>query len=431
MKILFIQPRNERNLSNLGKAVNNISGTPYMSIQQLIAATPKEHTVELIDERFENINFEEKFDLVAIMKCFTIYALRSYEIADNFRKKGIPVILSGDHPTAFPDEAKQHADSIVIGEQEGIWKTVLKDAERKQLNSYYKAEKYLEPENIPPHRCDIGRFPIPSGRVEIARGCPQACDFCMHPVLYGTNYRLRPFENIMEEIRNIKQRNILFTEPSLTLAPELTKRIFKEMKSLNKRFICYGHTDILSKDEDLLKLSSEAGCLAWWIDFESLSQETINYINKKHNKIEEYASCINKIHEYSIAAVGTLIFGLDTDTLDIFDKTQDALNKWEIDAVEVNTVCPFPGTPLFKRLDAEGRILTRDWSKYNEWNIVYQPKHMTPEELLENSIRVAREFYSYPNFLKRIIRSLKLRFPSFLYTFTQNYLERRFYNSKF
>ncbi|MCK4364582.1 MAG: B12-binding domain-containing radical SAM protein [Thermoplasmatales archaeon] len=430
MNILFVQPRVLRGLNILGRATINISGTPYMSIQQLVAATPNKHSIELIDERFDKIDFEKKYDLVAIMKCYTMYAFRAYEIADKFRKKGIPVIIGGWHPTAFPDEAKQHADSVLIGEQEGIWLTILKDVEKKQPKSFYKAEKYLEAENIPPHQSNIKISPFPTGRLEVGRGCPQDCEFCMTPVMHGTDYRLRPIDTVIEEIKTIKQKTILITEPSITLDPEYAKKLFKEMKPLNKKFFCFGHTDVLNKDEELLKLSAEAGCLAWWIDFESFSQETLNSLGKKTNKIEEYASAINKIHSYGISVIGTLIFGLDTDTLEVFNETRKALKNLEIDALEVNIVCPLPGTPLFEKLDKQGRILTKDWPKYDDFNIVFQPKNMTPEELWIKSHEVAKEFYSYPDYLKRIIRGLKLNFSSFLYILSQNYFERRYYKTK-
>jgi radical SAM superfamily enzyme YgiQ (UPF0313 family) len=415
----------------MNKRTIHLSGTPYLSIQQLIAATPEEHEIVFIDERNENINFDGDYDLVGLMQCFTMYANRAYEIADNFRKKGIPVVLGGWHPTAFPDEAKQHSDSVLVGEQEKIWLSILKDAEKKQLKPFYKAEKLLEAQEIPPHQSKIGSFPFPVARVEVARGCPQACNFCMHPIMHGTDYKLRPLEKVIKEIKEIKQKTILFTEPSLTLDPEYTKQLFKEIKPLKKKFICYGHSDVLAKDEELLILSKKAGCLAWWIDFESVSQQTLDNLNKKTNKIEEYAKAIDKIHKHKLGVIGTLIFGLDTDTLDAFNETREALKNWDVDAIEVNIVCPFPGTPLFNKLDKEGRILTKDWSKYNEWNIVFQPKNMTPKQLWENSRKIAKEFYSYPDFLKRIISSIKLGLPSFVYVLTQNILERKFYNTTF
>ncbi|MCK4824965.1 B12-binding domain-containing radical SAM protein, partial [bacterium] len=333
--------------------------TPYLSIQQLIAATPEEHEIDFIDEKNQKVDLDANYDLIGIMQCITRDAYRSYELADQLRQHGKTVVLGGWHPTALPEEAKQHADSVVIGEQEGVWPTILNDLKDKNLKSFYKSERFLEPEKIPPHQSNIGGFPFPIARVEVARGCPQACDFCMPTVMFGTKLRLRPLDDVIEEIRTTKKKTILFTEPALTLDPGYAKHLFKEMKTLNKKFICYGHTDVLNKDEELVKLSSDAGCIAWWIDFESVSKNTLDRLNKKTNNIEEYASAIEKIHDYGIAAVGTLIFGLDTDTLDVFDKTRDAMKTWEIDSLETNIVTPHPGTPLFDRLDREGRILTK------------------------------------------------------------------------
>ena len=431
MKILFVQARNRRNLGTLDKLTIQLSGTPYLSIQQLAAATPSEHSIEFIDERHKKIDFNGDYDLVAIMQCFTQYAFRTYEIADEFRARGIPVVLGGYHPTVLPEEAKQHADSVVIGEQEGIWPSVLKDVENNKLKPFYKSNNFLKPEDIPPHKEEIGGNPFPSARVEALRGCPYNCSFCIIHIMQGTNIRLRPIENIVEEIRSMKQKFFFFTEPSLTLAPEHTKKLFQEIKGLNKKFTCYGHTDVLNKDEELLKLSVDAGCIAWWIDFESISQKTIDSLNKNTNKIKDYASVVKKIHDHGAAAIGTFIFGLDTDTLDVFDKTNEALKKWEVDAIEVNILCPFPGTPLFNKFEKENRILTRDWSKYDEWNIVFKPKNMTPEELWEKSRWLAKEYYSFPNFLRKIIGSIKLGFSPFKYVTPQILLEKRFYSKTF
>ena len=153
--------------------------------------------------------------------------------------------------------------------------------------------------------------------------------------------------------------------------------------------------------------------------------------SRRVGKIKDYASVVKKIHEHGAAAIGTFIFGLDTDTLDVFDKTNEALKKWEVDAIEVNILCPFPGTPLFNKFEKENRILTRDWSKYDQWNIVFKPKNMTPEELWEKSRWLAKEYYSFPNFLRKIIGSIKLGFSPFKYVMPQILLAKRFYSKTF
>jgi len=173
---------------------------------------------------------------------------------------------------------------------------------------------------------------------------------------------------------------------------------------LNKRFIAFGNIDVLSRDDELLKLAGEAGCRMWFIGLESLSQKVIDRLGKKSNKVENYASAIKKIHDYGIGVIGAFIFGFDEDTPDVFNYTTEMVYELAIDTPEFTILTPYPGTPLFERLEREGRILTRDWSRYTEkGNVVFQPKNMTPSQLLEGTNKAIREVSSLSGFMKRTI----------------------------
>ena len=388
--------------------------TPPLGLQQLAAVTPKKHTVKIIDERFEGINYNKKYDLVGITT-ITASAIHAYEIADKFRKRGMPVILGGYHASVLPDEAKQHADSVVIGEADLIWPNLLQDLEKGKLRPFYKDEIPVDPTLITPPDRNASKNRYILAAVQATRGCPIGCEFCTISNLSGGKvFRKRPVENVINEIKSIKHRALVFYDASLTIDPSYAKDLFKEMKGLKKKFSAYGNINSLGKDDELLELSKEAGCTAWFIGFESINQNTINSVGKSTNIVEEYGKAIKKIKSHGISVIGSFMFGLDTDTPDVFDATLEAIEIWEIDSAEFSPLTPYPGTSIFRRFEDEGRILTKDWSLYTcSGNVLFQPKNMTIQEFLDG-IDKLEDFYSMSRFLRRVVRTIKLGFSPFL-----------------
>jgi len=416
MKILLIVAR---------PGITNISARliyPPFSLQQLAAITPKKHQVQGIDEGFGAIKFDKKtidFDIVGI-SCMTHGAVRAYELADYFKSKGKTVVLGGWHPSALPEEAKQHADSVVIGEAEDTWPQLLKDYEQGKLKPYYYQEKRVEPEAIPPANRNVSKGFYLFAGFEATRGCNNRCEFCaITSREYGRAFRPRPKENVINEIKTIKEKNFAFHDASLSTDLNYTKSLFKELAKINKKFIGYANINILNRDEELLNLARKAGCIGWCIGFDSISQETLNSIHKSSNKARDYKTAIKKIHDNGMMAIGSLIFGFDTDTPDVFRSTLDFVKAAEIDNPTFNVLTPFPGTPLFKRLDAENRILTRDWSKYDLWNVVFKPKNITEEDLLNGVKYMHEDFYSRFNHTKRLVKSIRRGFYPFILTFME------------
>jgi radical SAM superfamily enzyme YgiQ (UPF0313 family) len=217
----------------------------------------------------------------------------------------------------------------------------------------------------------------------------------------------------------------MFYDTSLTIDPDYTKELFKKMKRLKKKFFCNGNVDVLAQDKELIRLSKEAGCLAWLVGFESFCQDTLNQIRKTTNTVDEYAQAVKNIHSQKMVVIGEFIFGFDNDTSEVFEKTLSMIRYLEIDVTDFSILTPFPGTPLFKKLDTQGRILTKDWKFYNMRHAVFQPTHMTPKELEEGVQRVSREFYSTPMTIKRVVRSLRWGFPSFFVVLTRNLIAMR------
>jgi radical SAM superfamily enzyme YgiQ (UPF0313 family) len=437
MKILLVFPRVEHGQTTVkDKGTWNafLFGNPIITLPHIASITPKEHDVKIVNENYADIDFDVDVDLVGIT-CYTMTAPRVYEIADEFKRKGKIVVLGGYHPTAMPEEAIQHADSIVLGEAEASWPELLSDAKNGKLKRFYNADNDIDMAIIPPIRRDLITLNPILGAVQSTRGCSNKCEFCAIGSFCKHGVKIRPVNNVVQEIKQMPNRIFIFHDPHLTSNPNYAKELFKEMihQNVNKKWLANGTTNVLSKiDEEFLDLASKAGCLEWFVGFESVSQKALNGIKKTHNKVENFKKLIKKLHDHGMIVQGGIIFGFDEDTPDIFDITLEKMHEFEIDVVEVNILTPYPGTPLYERLEKEGRIISRDWSRYNQVDVVYQPKNMSVEELYEGARKVAKEFYNIKNVIARtakifyITRSLMGFFPA-----GGNIVYRRYYKRDF
>ena len=420
MKILILHPKYKHGPvtdQDRGRPQSILFGNPELTLPAVAASVPEKHTVRLIHESYEDIDYSNDYDLVGI-SCFTLFAPQAYEIADKFREIGVPVVLGGYHPSALPDEARQHADSVVIGESEISFPQLLKDFEGGKMKPFYHSERLVKAEDIPPLRRDLLNFKLLTDGLRVTRGCPSQCEFCSITYFYNHTFRRRPIKNVIKELKSIPSRMILIHDANLAADLDHSKAFFKAMikEKINKKWLGNGNIYSLGKDEEFLCLARESGCICWTTGFESVSQKSLNSVKKSANKVHKYGEWVKNIRKHGMAVNGLFIFGFDHDTPEIFDTTLNAMYDWGIDAAEFNILTPLPGTPLFTKMDKEGRILTRDWSKYTQTQVVFQPKNMTPEELYEGTKKVAREFYSPINMTKRIVGLMKLSFtPSNLF----------------
>lgn len=388
-------------------------GSPYV-FRCLASVTPDIHDIEIVDERFERIDFSREYDIVGI-SVYTVSSKHAYEIADEFRAKGTAVVLGGCHPTALPEEAKNHADAVVIGEGEEAWPQLLKDYERDKLKPIYMQTKPVDLSVLSLNNLKFKENNTIRNTVGTSRGCPNQCEFCyITNNMLGRIYRTRPIMDVREELSSIKQKHIFFHDASMTVNVNRTKRLFKEIKDLNKKFICCGTVNVLSKDDELLNLAREAGCVEWFVGFESILQDNIERIGKKTNIVKEYKNAVKKIHDHGMVITGSFIFGFDGDTKDIFSDTLDTVIDMNLDSGGFHVLTPYPGTPLFTRLEREGRILTKDWPRYIEMdNVVFKPKNMTPAELLNGVNWIKNEILSLGNYTLHTIQSTKYGFYPF------------------
>jgi radical SAM superfamily enzyme YgiQ (UPF0313 family) len=419
MKILLVQA--DRDAGKYGKILPKFF-IPSLALPQLAACTPKKYEVKIVNEWYEKVDFDEDCDLVAV-SAFTKDAYRAYDIADEFRQRGIKVVLGGYHPTALPIEAKQHADAVVIGEAETSWPRLLDDLEKGKLKPFYRSRK-VRPEKIPSAIKRCNGF---IGAIQASRGCPYRCEFCQLTGFGDNIHRKRPVKEVVDEIEAMPNKVFWFHDASLTIDPRYSKKLFKEMikRKLRKGWVAFGNMAILSRDKEFLRLASRAGCIAWMVGVESVSQRVIEKeIGKGGNKIDRVPKMLEIIEDEGMEVWASFIFGFDNDTPATFDATFQKLEEWGLKVAEFNILTPFPKTPIFEKLRRQNRIISFDWRKYDLNHAVFLPKHMTPEELEREVRKLSRKFFSIDRVIKRALSAKSFR--SKIFSLLANFAIRKF-----
>ena len=386
-----------------------------LNLAMLAALTPPEIEVKIADEAIEGINFGEQVDLVGI-SCTTTVAPRAYEIAAEYRKRGVKVVLGGTHPTLIPHEAVKHADSVCIGEAEGLWGEILADFKRGELKRFYRNDGYCSLEGLPMPRRDLlkSKRYLPIDGIQTSRGCPFACDFCAVTTVFGHKYRDRPIEDVLAEIDTLERRHVFFYDDNIVGNPRRSKELFRALIPYNKRWIGQASTTVI-KDPELLKLMAKSGCKGLFVGFESLSEENLKRSRKNHNNPKQYKEVVKKLHDQGIAISGAFVFGLDGDDSSVFERTLEFAMDVKLDVAQFNWLTPYPGTPIYNRLKAENRLIKTEWwlagsglgTETGE-AVVYHPKMMSADELEEGSRWVRRNFYSTSSILKRFFGKSRL-----------------------
>jgi radical SAM superfamily enzyme YgiQ (UPF0313 family) len=316
------------------------------------------------------------------------------------------VVLGGPHVTLVPDEAAEHADTIFIGEAEGLWQQYLEAFERGKPQKVYRPDHIPTLEHVPQARKELfHRKDHTNGVLFASRGCPNQCDFCSLAVMYNNRLRKRPVAEVAAEYDSFRGKVIIFWDDNITADLAYAKELFRAIAPYRKWWSSQASIHA-GKDEELLELAARSGCKQLFLGLESISQASMNEVHKRFNRVEEYAGIIQRIHAHGIAVQAGIVFGFDSDTPAIFNETIDFLEQSGVQNATFNILTPFPGTRLFQRLESEGRILTRDWRKYNSRvDVVFQPRQMTRAELLSGFQASVRRFYSLDSIRKRLSRS--------------------------
>ena len=377
-----------------------------LNLPTIAALTPKDCDVEILDARAMPVDYNAKADLVGITG-FTAEMPSAYEIADNFRRKGVKVVMGGVHVSAMPDEALEHADCVVIGEAELVWEGLLNDFKRGALRDRYKAEKLCDMKAMPhPRRELIDRKMYLSGfnTLQATRGCPFNCDYCAVTAFFGNEFRVRPIDDVIADIETFDTNHFFFVDDNIVGRAKYAKGLFERLKPM-KRIWGSQASITMAKDPELLRLYYESGGRYAFIGIESLSQKNLDQMHKGWNSAKGYKEAIRKIHDAGINIVGSFVFGLDDDDKSVFKRTFDFIMENNIDAAQFHILTPLPGTVTYRTLEKEGRITDHDWAKYHTGEVVFQPKGMTAEELQRGYFWIFRETYKTKNILKRCLRS--------------------------
>jgi len=378
---------------------------PQLTMPLLAAYTPDHWDVSHTDEIVQRVDFDKPVDLVGIT-ANTPAAPHAYGLAREFRRRGVAVVIGGPHATLLPDEAAQHANAVVIGEGELVWPQLLTDFERAELKRTYKSCALPTLKKMPAPRWDLINGRAYGKGVTIAtRGCPFACDYCTIPQMYQRRMRYRPLDEIVHEVRRMPGRALIFWDDNIGANRDYAKELFTAIAPF-KRWWTSQCTADAAWDDEFMTLAAKSGCKALFLGLETISQASLNVANKRHNRAGEYAEVIRRCHAHGIAVQAGVVFGFDYDDRTIFRTTVEFYRSVGLDSATVSVLIPFPNTLLFERLEAEGRILTHDWSKYNgKKDVVFQPALMSPQELLMGMEWAARQFYSIPSIIERLARS--------------------------
>lgn len=402
IRLALISPRGPLYRHRTGIWKRSLRYAP-LTLTTLASLVPDDVPVDLtlIDEGVQAMDTELDVDLVGI-SAITGTAPRAYELAARFRERGVPVVLGGVHPTLQPDEAARHADTIVLGYAEDTFPQLLRDFRAGAMRERYEQASDLSLAGRPFPRREL----LPGGRhallhtIEATRGCIHACDFCVVPSAWGRPLQ-RPVHEVVDDIRQMGARRLIFLDLNPIADVEYAKELFEALIPLRCTWGGLA-TTLIGRDPELLDLAARSGCRGLLIGFESLSPRVLHDSRKGFNAHQDYRALMGSLHDAGIAVMGCFVFGFDGDTAETFDATVDFVQDVNIDLPRYAILTPFPGTPLFARLEREGRILTRDWSLFDGQHAVFQPATMSAAELERRTERAWKRTYRLRSIAKRL-----------------------------
>ena len=373
------------------------------------------------DDRLEAIPYDEPTDLVAI-SVETYTAKRAYQIASEYRSRGIPVVMGGFHATLCPDEVRQYCESLVVGEAETLFPQLIDDYRHGTAKEVYKSDG--RPSLVvPPDRSIFrGKRYLPIRLVEFSRGCRFKCDFCAIQSFFDATHNHRPIDHVVEEVRRVRRpgQMIFFIDDNITSGLEEAKELMRALIPLNVRWVSQSAINV-AFDEEALQLMKKSGCQGVLVGFESLAPDSLQQMNKGFNLMKGGAAqALANFRRHGLRIYGTFIFGYDTDTPDTFAPTLEFAKQEGLFIGAFNHVTPFPGTPLYRRLESEGRLLYDAWwldDRYRYNMVPFQPTNMTPEELSQLCVEARRDFYRWSSIARRAAKKINYRSPFMLLNF--------------
>lgn len=390
----------------LGRRIGERRGLRTWQMQPLWAAalaahTPSDVTVRLRDDRVEAIPFDEPTDLVGI-SVETYTARRTYQIASEYRQRGVPVVMGGIHATLCPDEVAEYAESVVIGDAEQTWPQLLADFRAGRLAKRYQASgstawRY-------DRRIFAGKRYLPVKLIEFGRGCRLNCEFCAVQAASHNTYRQRPLDDVLREVSG--EQLIFFVDDNLACEPDRLKEFLRALIPLRVRWVGQAGINV-AHDPELLDLIVRSGCRCLLIGFESLQPANLRAMGKPINEANGgIEQAVRALRRAGVPVYGTFVFGCDADVPENFQRTVEFTVENGFLMAAFAHLMPFPGTPLYRRLADEGRLLHERWwlgPHYAYNTVAFQPRHLAPDELRRQCLAARRAFFSWPSMARRSV----------------------------
>ncbi len=375
---------------------------PPLSLMTIAGLTPDGWDIVIRDEHVESSEVEGEVDLVGI-QTYISSADRAYELAERWRRRGAKVVLGGLHPTSLPQEAAEHADAVCLGPAEPVWGRILDDFEHGRLQRFYRGRSEGSAALVPLPRRDLmnPRAYLVRHTMVTSRGCPHACDFCYKSGFWGpTYYEPRPMAEVERELSGIDDHLVFFLDDNLLANRRHARELFDVLRGSGIVWQAAASLDVARNPKYLDEIYA-AGCRSLFVGFESLSPENMRGNNKPVNAATDYAEACRRFHDAGIMINGSFVFGFDCDGPDVFDRTVEFTIENKILTASFHVLTPLPGTRAFERLEAEGRLLHRNWRRYDTCHAVFRPRRMTPEQLDEGYCRAKRQFASCGSIFRR------------------------------
>ena len=374
---------------------------PPLGLATLAAYCSPDDEIDLQDEHVEELFTGDEPELV-IIQVYITNAFRAYALADHYRKKRAYVCLGGLHVTSLPHEAMPHADSIFLGPAEESFPRFLYDLKHQQPAKIYTS-KHRHLDDIPPIRRDLIKrqlYLVPNSIV-VSRGCPHHCNFCYKDAFFenGKSFYTQKTDAALAEIDRLPGRHLYFLDDHLLGNQPFAQSLFDGMRGMNRVFQGASTVDAILRG-NLIEKAAAAGLRSIFVGFETLNANNLAQSNKKQNLGKDYEKAIRRLHDLGIMINGSFVFGLDDDDERVFDDTVEWAARNGLTTCTFHILTPYPGTRLFKDMEAQGRILHRDWSLYDTRHVVYKTAKLSPGQLLRGYNHAYRSFYSWSNIFK-------------------------------
>ncbi len=399
MRVTMILPALTEATSPLFRPIK-YSLFPPLGLATLAGYLGGDDEVRILDEHVEPIDAFVAGDHpdIVVIQVYITSARRSYELADAYRARGVFVALGGLHVTSLPDEAAAHADAIFLGPGEDTWPRFLDDFRRGEpAGRYVSTERTLA--GLPPVRRDLirrERYLVPNSIV-VSRGCPHHCDFCYKDAFFegGRSFYTQLVDDALAEIDRLPGRHLYFLDDHLLGNRRFAEALFDGMAGMNRVWQAASTVDALLAP-GLLERAVEAGMRSVFVGFETINAGNLAAQRKRQNINRSYADVARRVHDAGAMINASFVFGMDDDTPDVFDRTVDWAVGAGLETATFHIMTPYPGTALFRRMEAAGRIVHRDWDRYDTRTVVFRPAGLTPEQLEDGYWRAYRDFYRWP-----------------------------------